>query len=374
MKRSVLIVFSDDWLAYSPTVINLYDTLSVDFDVKIVAFEPILYSRQKLEDRNVDYILVPEKLKRVRDKLVGHLSPVAHTFKSAHGLARIGADRWLDALFLLERIRKIRADHIIAVDFLSLWAVQKVFGKGHLLSLEIIQDDVFYRRVDRGRIQSVIIQTEERYRYLFPDGGPLRFIVQNAPIYMPLEPESAKRKGLVFCGTAMRGFGIDRCLDYVAAYPESTLTIRGAVSDDERVRILGKYGDLVSTGRLFLSNSYVDERDIAKYLSQFYIGFSLYDTSLPQFNVFNYLTIPSGKLFNYFAAGVPVIGSNLPGLSPVVEFDAGILVNDLSPMAIHEAVEMIDRDYEHFSANCLKAAGHYSFDKSIKPFVDYLHD
>ena len=49
-----------------------------------------------------------------------------------------------------------------------------------------------------------------------------------------------------------------------------------------------------------------------KYVSNFRIGFCFYDWNLIK-NDFNYQTAPSGKLFVYLSAGLPVIVCNIPG-------------------------------------------------------------
>lgn len=371
MRKKVLIVFSDDWLAYSPSVINLYDVLSSESDVNIVAFEPVWIGPQKLERRTVYYIHITERVERIKNKIKYCASRISRRFRAFHWLQGIDYDRWLKALLLVARILKIHADAVVAVDFLSFWAVQKAFGKGHLLSLEILENDIFRKHVDPERIQSVIIQSEERYKYLFPDLKPKRFLVPNAPIYKPSTQMPAIREGLIFSGTAMKGFGIYACLDFLSEHPEFSLTIKGAIPAHERGIIRSKYGHLIDEKKLFIDDSYIDQEFIINYLSHFRIGFCFYDTSIDHFGTFNYLTGPSGKLFNYYAAGVPAIASDLPGLRSVSERDTGILLGDLSPRSIRGAIERIESNYAHYSANCLMAAEYFSFDKAIEPFVEY---
>jgi glycosyltransferase involved in cell wall biosynthesis len=77
-------------------------------------------------------------------------------------------------------------------------------------------------------------------------------------------------------------------------------------------------------------------------------------------------------MFKYFAAGVPVVALETIGAKPIAEFDCGVLVKDLKPESILRATERIESNFEYYSQNCIKAAEHYSFDKTAKPFVDYL--
>ena len=77
-------------------------------------------------------------------------------------------------------------------------------------------------------------------------------------------------------------------------------------------------------------------------------------------------------MFNYFAAGVPVIGIDIPGLQPVRDFDCGVLTKDMQPESIKNAIVEIESRFDYYSENCLRAAAHFSFDKMAEPFLDYL--
>lgn len=379
MKKKLLIVFSDLHLPYSPTVINLYDTLSKNFDVNIVAFKTIDYmDKQKSENRNIDYVTLSENRNSLRNKVIYFLIVIAIKLGFLKPIKYLYPDKRLKAVkraFLLwNKIRNLKIDEVIAVDFLSLWVVQIVFGKGHLLSLEINKEDSFYKIVDKQKIKSVIIQTEERYQYLFPDLKLNKFLVQNAPIYQPLISVPPVRKGLVFCGTAVPEFGIYHCLDFLVEYQEFVLTIRGGVREDVKNKIQNYYQNLLIEKRLFLDNSYIEQDELSGYLSQFYIGFCFYDLEIltKYYDIFNYLTAPSGKLFNYYAAGVPVVCSDIPGLVSVKDFDTGVMIDNYSPSSIKQAIDTISINHAKITANCFKAAEYFSFDKAIVPFENYL--
>ncbi len=55
MKKKITILFSGAHLAYSPTVIGLYDLLSKHFDVGIIAESPEAFDFERLTNRNVIY-------------------------------------------------------------------------------------------------------------------------------------------------------------------------------------------------------------------------------------------------------------------------------------------------------------------------------
>ena len=77
-------------------------------------------------------------------------------------------------------------------------------------------------------------------------------------------------------------------------------------------------------------------------------------------------------MFAYLAAGVPVIGNNLEGLKMIEDFEAGILINDFEPETILHAITKIKSNYDFYKQNCIKAAKHYSFDNTVKPFITFL--
>jgi O-antigen/teichoic acid export membrane protein len=85
---------------------------------------------------------------------------------------------------------------------------------------------------------------------------------------------------------------------------------------------------------------------------------------------FNYFSSPAGKLFNYYAAAVPVIGIDIIGLKSVKDFTAGVLIDEVVPAKIKEAINTIEKNYKTFSANCLLASKEFDFKKSFNYFID----
>lgn len=357
-KKRVAIVFPYPNIAYSPSVVNLYDALCDDFEVHILTFTPSDFSSQRLEGRQVRYVGIPLWMRRI----VGKIGEILN-FNLYHRLL----------LCLLARAGRGQSfDEAIGVDFSGLWVAARLSRNIHLLSLELLDRDPFRNATPLRRIHSVIIQSEERYRYLFPKTDLKRFLIQNAPVYRPLPPQVPRRNSLVFCGTAIVQFGIFRCLDFIAAEPQLMLTIQGAVPAPVRTAIQERYPKLLRDERLKINDLYIEREQLSEYLSQFYIGFCCYDLTVPGMNTFNYLSAPSGKLFAYYAAGVPVIASNISGLRSVEEFEAGVLIDEFTPTALRGAVARIERDHARMRENCFKAAAHFSFDKACQPFRDFL--
>ena len=169
--------------------------------------------------------------------------------------------------------------------------------------------------------------------------------------------------------------GLDGAVDAINCdtTDQLTLTIKGVIyKNSVKTAILSRYSRLIDQGKVVLDETYTNQDNIVKYLTPFSIGFCFYDFNLISKNDFNYLSSPSGKLFNYYAAGVPVIGTDVPGLSSVHEFKTGILIKELSVDCILTAIKRIINNYEEFSRNCIRAARHFDFAEAAASYKEFL--
>ena len=371
-KKKLVILFHGGHLAYSPTVIGLYDFLSPHFEVTIVAHHPDYFDQQQLNNRNVIYYKGFTQPGSFVDKLLFKtLFFFSKTIRHFSNEQR-GAAEYFQVFVPVKKIlQQISPQHIIAVDHANLFYCRLLNRKAEFLSLEIQPADAYDADRPLGPVNTVIIQNKERYRYLFGDRVFKTFFIPNAPVYKKME-QLAEKKGLVYCGTAWDAFGFYHCLEFLKAFPAETMTVRGAILAADKKRIQEEYSGLLSQNRLRIKDDYIDDAAVVSFLQPFRIGFCFYNFSIPAINTFNYHTAPSGKLFKYLAAGVPVVGMDIPGLQLVKENKCGVLISDLSPESIHDAIREIEKEYEMYSANCLRVAGQNSFDKAVEPFVKYL--
>lgn len=371
--KKVVILFGDRHLSYSPTVIGLYDLLSSRFDVTIVAKSPKSFDNKPLPNRKVVYIKERETTgirkypSRIRFELLSLFDKEVAFLKERN----IHHSYLHEYYFIKEYLAKENPDFVVAVDFKNLMFTQLVNKRVEFLSLEIYPRHKFSDDRDFQNINSVIIQTKERYEHLFKDREFRTFFIQNAPVYVP-PSVNHERNGLIYCGTAWDAFGFYHILEFLRKFPANILTVKGAVLDNDKKRIETEYQDLKSSNRLVVDNDYLDDAEVVDYLRKFRVGFCFYNFDIDWINTFNYFSAPAGKMFKYLAAGVPVVGIDTLGLKPVSEFDCGVLVKDLSPESIKSAIDTIEGNFDYYSQNCLKAASHYSFDRAAKPFIDYL--
>ena len=371
MKRKLLIVTLNDYIIYQPSILNLYDALLPYFDVKIISFQPEYVTKTKDDSRNIQYI-VPARLKTWLIKKIDFIFSKIKSLASGHH-DHFYYHQYLPGLLnnWLKNHEK-DADLVIAVDIPALIVAQQVYGPVHFLSLEIEnKESSIYRKLDRNKVKSVFIQTTERAEYLFPGKQVKTFIVQNAPVFTPVMKWIGDRNDFVFAGTARAVFGIFECIHFIETYPGYRLIQKGGGEEKILKKIRNQHSQLINEGRLILDNSYLPAGEFIPWLSRFRIGFCFYSWDWVR-KYFNYRTAPSGKIFMYMAAGVPVIACDIPGFKVISDFNAGILVKDYEPATIKEAVDLIESDYENYSANCYKLAASLSFDKAVQPYLEYL--
>lgn len=346
--KTVLIVFPDDWLSYSPTILNLVTLmLKRGFGVRVLTVRssyPIFGV-----EAGVSYIDIDRRIKRALGWF--RLYDLYRTLRIAARLRR-----------------EPRHDYYIAVDSLGALCVQLAGLQCYdFLSLEARRDTALWL-LDRRFIRCVLIQSPERYGFLFGGESLSRHIIQNAPILN--SPAVAQRPPigpirLVYFGNAIRPHGIIECIDLVAQDPDVTLEICGVIADDVKDHATRP----PACDRIRIRRDYIDQAGVREYLSGFDVGLCLYNVADTDFN---YQTIPSGKLFNYYSAGLPVIGSNLVGLRSVVEFGAGVLVDSNTVPALRSALARIRVNYVKYSEGSVAASSYFEFGRMSKPYLEFL--
>ncbi len=371
--KKLLIVSSDDIILYQPTILNLYDYLKNDFDITIISFEPGYLGKTKDETRNIIYISASnpaQKIFRATDLVWNAIAKRIdkYIFRFSY---RSRLTRKYKCTLLIKELQKHTADKVIAVDTMPLFAVQQVFRSSDLLSLEIIPGDSFIKKIDTKKINAVIIQNQARYHFLFGDVALKTFYIQNATFCENIYYNSTERKGLVWGGSIVKEFGVMYCIEFVKKYTQFQLTLKGAAETRTSKTIYDEYKQLLHDGHLIINEEYLSVKDFIKYLTGFKIGFCFYDWELIKRN-FNYQTAPSGKVFMYLAAGVPVIACNIPGFKFLEENNAGILVDDYEPATILKAVQKIEANLVQFQQNCYRLFSNMCFDKQAEYYRDHI--
>lgn len=362
-RERVLVLFPDDWVPFSPTVLRLAAHLAADFDVTVRCLDTGRFDHSKLDRGVFCPVRLPGWLATVLRK-TGLMLP-------ARGLVLAMSSR---------RLAK-SSRHVIAIDGAGAAASALLGRPFHFLSLEIRRWSPARWLVPR-LARSIAIQSRARLEYQFPglrnDRLPV-VMLQNAPPFdaaacPPITHRSPDRAHprLVYLGNLIPAHGLRPMLALLRAWPEASLTLRGPAPEATRTLLASTCGDLLQSGRLSLDTRYLEEEELGAYLSSFDIGLCLYDLTGSLRRDFNYLSAPSGKMFNYFAAGLPVLGSAIEGLSPVAGHDAGRLVDGNDTETLLAAGREIMAGHAGFRAGALRAAEAFDFQASAARWVDVL--
>ena len=372
-KENALILFDGPHLAYSPTTIQLYDELSKKYQVQIIAQDPGDFVGQKLINRNViyhPYNTVNEFKYRKLFSLLKIINKRCRDFKK-NGLGF--RDYFFKYLLIKKTLRKTKFSKVICIDNVNLFYCSLLGVRVDFLSLELVRDKHLLPLVNRKIINCVIIQSKERLQHIFPNESFKTFFVQNAPTYREINIPS-HRKHLIFAGSANEGFGFYKCLNYLNKFPEEVMVVKGALHEIDQKKIRESYQHLIQEKRLILNNQYIDNEEVVPLIAQYEIGFCFYDFEFPSIkqNHFNYFTAPSGKLFKYLAAGVPVVCINISGFKFVADFNCGVLIDELNEEEIRKAILKIRLNYNRYVENCIRASQSFSFDKAIQPYLEFI--
>ncbi len=374
-RERILILFEGPHLAFAPSIAQLYRELEKWYDVTIFALTPSGITDQKpIREKVIYYNYEYGWFKRSYYKVLYRILLLFKVKKTSQFNSKFKGELWeyFSRYRKLERlIRKERYKRIISVDIKNLFYCSLMNIKSDLLSLELCANNDLLPFINRKTIDCVLIQTPERFNYLFPGEKLKTFYIQNAPIYRHIDI-LAKRTGLIYAGTAWAPFGFYQCLDFLDKNKNEQLFVQGLVPPEDRKRIGSEYANLITEKRLSLPEKYLDDDEMVDFIAQFEIGLCFYDFSIDWINNFNYHSAPSGKLFKYLAAGVPVVCNNIPGFRFVKEQQCGVLVDNLEPESIQKAIQQIRDNYSSYSNNASRVAESFSFDKTVKPYLDHI--
>ncbi|HYR42234.1 MAG TPA: hypothetical protein VER98_04370 [Terriglobia bacterium] len=356
IKRAV-IVFTDEWLPYSPTVLNLLSCLKAKgYLTRVLTVRSGVFQNFERFEGDVDSFRIPLSIQWVLGKLRLYRLAKFLPFALFHGRA----------------IR--RADLCFSVDSLA-FLVSRLFHKRpYYVSLEA-ERNMWFRLARRLGIRHVLIQTKERFDFLFRDSPrpPVCWILPNSPILEAFARCPGRDHDLIYFGYVTTSHGVESCIGALQCLPDSyRLTLKGPIREDYLDVLKTKYRALFDSARLKFDAPYLAPEDVIPYLSRFGAGFCFYDFNIIARNDFNYVSCPSGKLYSYLAAGVPVIGSDILGLRVVRERNCGFLLQEPTSQAIAEVVRMIEADQSGFRQRCLEAANDFDFKRHFDDFLEKI--
>ena len=374
-KENIIILFGGAHLAYAPSVTQLYEALEEIGNVTIYAEYLEGFISQKVTDKNVIYFVEPEWKKPSYIKKIGYFflrrfSTQAKRLEAAGMKLKVNYSSFSR---LKKILKKGNYDRVIANDSLHLFYCSVLDIHTDFLSLELSIGEKLIPFVNKKTIDCVITQSKERFEYLLGDFKVKTFIIPNAPNYIENKTASTKY-GLLYGGSAWDPFGFYNCLAYLRLYNDTPLTVQGAYPYGELEKIKTEYNDLIEQKLLILNEGFLKNEEVVNYFSNFEIGICFYNFEYEWIRHFNYHSAPSGKVFKYLAAGVPVIAIDILGFKFIEEMECGVLIPDLKPESIKAGIDKIRSNYALYAANTTIAARYFSFDKAVQPYINYIKE
>jgi glycosyltransferase involved in cell wall biosynthesis len=139
--------------------------------------------------------------------------------------------------------------------------------------------------------------------------------------------------------------------------------------EDSDIKLLRQ----INSKNLFLSLDPLPYDQVDRIFTALTIGLAFYADFG---NNYAQIAMASGKLPQYLKYGKPVLVSNLPGLSKLVErYQCGLAIKDPSDgQEIQAAIDLILSDYETYSSNakaCFEAE--FDFSKKMEPVLEFMN-
>ena len=179
------------------------------------------------------------------------------------------------------------------------------------------------------------------------------------------ELEQENRKIILYQGV----FLADRDLDAFAKVAEK-------LSDNYCFYIMGRDSEY----REFLCEKYKNIKYIPFIDPPFhllitpkaYIGLLPYRAAnLRHYSILNALFCAPNKIFEYAYCGVPMIGTDVPGLSiPFSIYDIGVICKNLTPEEIEEKIKEVEKRYEILKCNCFKFYESVDLDAIVSEIIN----
>lgn len=170
-------------------------------------------------------------------------------------------------------------------------------------------------------------------------------------------------KLIVYQGGLLPDRGIEECVLAISTLPnEYKLILIGSGILEKEIREISKTNRV--DDRVFFVGQ-VPSDELLYFTRQADIGLVMYKNTSRN----NYLSTPN-KIYEYLLAGIPIVSSDHPGKSSIIQKNnIGVCVKE-KPDHIAEGIRSIGEKLEHYKMNCLKAQQYYRWDKEAEKLID----
>ncbi len=274
---------------------------------------------------------------------------------------------------------------ICAIDLdsiLPVYLVSTIRGKNRIYDAheyfsqlkEVIQRPAIYKiwhsiekamvpRFKSGYTVSKSIQAEFKKLY-----GVTYQTIRNMPVHSSPAATIPILKNIIYQGAVNEGRGFEFLIPAMADV-DAVLNIYGDGNFMEQARKITLLHNL--DHKIIFKGKMLPE-DLNNITAAGYVGINLVEN----IGLNQYFSL-ANKFFDYVQHGVPQVTMNFPEYSSLnKEFEVAVLISDLQPSLISEALNKILNDsvlYRALKLNCTRAASEWTWQKEEKKLIDFYN-
>ncbi len=173
------------------------------------------------------------------------------------------------------------------------------------------------------------------------------------------------RKIILYQGVLGKDRNIEEYADAIDMISDSyALVILGKITNDFNVEDFLKRHKVI-----FLP--YIESPNHLYITKQAYIGLLPYKAEkIAHLSVLNAVFCAPNKIYEYAAFGIPMIGSEVPGLSHLFwKYECGIPVKNGDKEGILKAIECIEDNYSQYASHSLMFYEHDNYDEIVENII-----
>ena len=173
---------------------------------------------------------------------------------------------------------------------------------------------------------------------------------------------------LCYQGTLIHGRGISNCLEIVKRLPGSGLVLMGWGEHIDEYKNMAD--SMKISDRVWFAGK-IPQDQLIRYTAGTHIGLALID----DVSLNNRLALPN-KLFEYLMAGIPVLVSDLPQMTEIVQkYQVGAVIQRNDPETAVKVIRRWQKDprlYQRLKRNCLKASKTLNWEVEFKTIEQFF--
>ncbi len=178
-------------------------------------------------------------------------------------------------------------------------------------------------------------------------------------------------KKLLYCGRLTPYLDISTLIDALSLCKDCGVTLTWFGLSEKDKNTLLSLAEKINVTNSIIVESWISHQDLLEQMkTEFGIGLATYSNDF----ISSVLTCPT-KIFDYFAAGLPVIGSSIGTVKDILtDGQEGLLYTPGDKHSLHDCILKIVHNKELYFTmqnNCLKSAKRFSWSNRAKNFISF---